>query len=162
MTLLQCARGDSLQEEGGVADISGADRDAMEAREAFWSMSGDSCLSPPRHAQRTIVCAERVIIPNSVFFYIAVVRQTKKKDNVEESSIEEVWRFNGDLMFSDCCSGSTRFCILNKRPLQGNALVDGRLSNKTQVTSRPEPICPEKCKSVSTCAQKKGKAAMGY
>ena len=76
---------------------------------------------------------------------------------MEESSIDEVWRFNGDLMFSDCCSGSTRFCILNKRPLQGNALVDGRLSNKTQVTSRPDPSCPEKCKSVSTCAQKKAK-----
>ena len=41
MTLLQCARVDSLQEEGGVADISEADRDAMEAREDFWSMSGD-------------------------------------------------------------------------------------------------------------------------
>ena len=37
---LQCARGDSLQEEGGVTDFSEADRDAVEAREDFWSVSG--------------------------------------------------------------------------------------------------------------------------
>ena len=30
-----------LQEEGGVADISEADRDAMEARKDLWSKSGD-------------------------------------------------------------------------------------------------------------------------
>ena len=35
---LQCARGDSLQEEErGVADFSEADRNSMEAREDFWS-----------------------------------------------------------------------------------------------------------------------------
>ena len=33
------ARSDSLQEEGGVADFSEADCDAVEAREDFWSMS---------------------------------------------------------------------------------------------------------------------------
>ena len=38
MTILQSARGDSLQEEGGVVDF--ADRDAMEAREEVWCMSG--------------------------------------------------------------------------------------------------------------------------
>ena len=37
----QSARDNSLQEEGGVADVSEADRDAMEAREDFWSMSGE-------------------------------------------------------------------------------------------------------------------------
>ena len=39
---LQCARRDSLQEEGGVADssFSGGDCDAVEAWRYFWSMSG--------------------------------------------------------------------------------------------------------------------------
>ena len=47
-TLLLAMRkgGDSLQEEGGVADVSAADR-------------------PPRCAQRRIVCTGRVTIPNS-------------------------------------------------------------------------------------------------
>ena len=35
---LQCARDDSLQEEGGVADISAT---LLEAREDFWIMSGE-------------------------------------------------------------------------------------------------------------------------
>ena len=38
--LLQCARSDSLQEEGVAVDLLEADRDAAEAREDFWSMSG--------------------------------------------------------------------------------------------------------------------------
>ena len=46
------------------ADISEADRDAVGAREDFWSMSGDY-LSPLGHAQRTIGSTERVIIPNA-------------------------------------------------------------------------------------------------
>ena len=40
---LQSAGSDSWEEEGGVADFSEADRDALEAREAFWSMSTVSC-----------------------------------------------------------------------------------------------------------------------
>ena len=38
---LQCARWDSLQPERAFADDSEADRDAMEAKEDFWRMSGD-------------------------------------------------------------------------------------------------------------------------
>ena len=38
---LQFARVDSLQEEHGVADTSEDDRDAVEAREEFWNVSGE-------------------------------------------------------------------------------------------------------------------------
>ena len=38
---LQFARVDSLQEERGVADTSEDDSDAVEAREEFWSVSGE-------------------------------------------------------------------------------------------------------------------------
>ena len=38
-----------LQKEGGVADFPEAGRDAMEATEDFWSMSGQFLLSPPCH-----------------------------------------------------------------------------------------------------------------
>ena len=62
--LLQSARDNSLQEEDGVADFSGADRDPLEAREDVWRMS--VFFSKPCGAQRTIVCTERLLIPNSV------------------------------------------------------------------------------------------------
>ena len=39
--LLQCARGGSLQDENGLVDTAEADRGAVEAREDFWSVSGD-------------------------------------------------------------------------------------------------------------------------
>ena len=64
MTLSNAQRGDSVPEGGGVADVSEADRDAMDARDSFWSMSGEIHSSPPCHAQRTVVCAERVIVLN--------------------------------------------------------------------------------------------------
>ena len=38
---LQCPRSDSLHEAGGGADFSEADRDAMELRKDFWSISGE-------------------------------------------------------------------------------------------------------------------------
>ena len=53
---LQCARGKSLQEEGRVADSSGADRDAGED---FWCMSG-------HFSYRHRVSTYRVISPNAV------------------------------------------------------------------------------------------------
>ena len=67
-----CARIDSLQEEGGVADFSEADRDAMEARKDFWSLSG-GFFPPPYHAQRTTFMHQKSPA------YIEVVRQTKKR-----------------------------------------------------------------------------------
>ena len=65
MTLLQCVTGDSLPEEGGVADCSEPNHDAMEAREDSRSMSRDF-LSPPCHAQRTVVYDDSVTIASSV------------------------------------------------------------------------------------------------
>ena len=67
-----CARIDSLQEEGGVADFSEADRDAMEARKDFWSLSG-GFFPPPYHAQRTTFMHQKSQ------HTLRVVRQTKKR-----------------------------------------------------------------------------------
>ena len=61
---LRIAKGHSLQEEGGVADLSEVDCDAIEEREGFWSMSGKMFIA-------FVSCPEnngmyrRAIIPNS-------------------------------------------------------------------------------------------------
>ena len=73
---LQSARCDSLQEEGGVADFSEADRDAMEVMEDFWSMSGENIY---RH---NVTPREQLYVPKDSSFpipskYIDVVRETK-------------------------------------------------------------------------------------
>ena len=60
------AQGVSLQDEGGVAGLSEAHRDAVEAREDFWSMSGEFIHRHQVMPREHVVCSERVIIPNSV------------------------------------------------------------------------------------------------
>ena len=60
---LQCVMGDSLQ-EGGAADVSGADGDAVEAREDFGVCLGQLLIAT-LYVPRTLACTEGVIIPNS-------------------------------------------------------------------------------------------------
>ena len=118
VTVLQCARGDSLQEEGVVADFSDGDRGAMEAWEYFWCVWG-IYLSPIRDAPRTLLCTERVII-FALLKYVDVVRQTIfKLDKLDESIVEDVWNMDAQRRFSKNWSGSTHFRILNKRPPNG-------------------------------------------
>ena len=74
--LLLCARENSLQEEGGVADFSGLIRDAMEARADFWSMSGGFFYC------HFVMPREHLYVPKDSSFpipskYVDVVRQTK-------------------------------------------------------------------------------------
>ena len=69
MTLSQCARGDSLQEEGGVAEFSEADRDAMEAREDVWSMSGEFIYRHNVVPENNCMYRERSLFTNSVKIY---------------------------------------------------------------------------------------------
>ena len=56
------AKGDSLQEEGSVADISEADREAVDAKEDVWSMSGDFTY---RHH---VVPREKLYVPKESSF----------------------------------------------------------------------------------------------
>ena len=140
---LQSARDSSLQEEGVVADLSEAEREAVEAREgvleSVWRMN----VSSPRYAPRTSVPKELTF--TILTKYIDVVRQTETYlDNLEECIIDDVW------------TGSTRFCILNQRPPKGRSWVDGRLT-KIHVTSITETIWPEVWSSLSKGAEKKTK-----
>ena len=116
----------------------------MEAREDLWSVSGEFIY--------TIVCTERVIILNSVEIFLT--SWSKQKTFRVVSMIHGT--FDGHRIYYESWSRSTRFRIVNNRPLQGYWWVDGRLT-ETQVTSRPETICPEVWSSVSKCGQKKAK-----
>ena len=63
-----------MHEECGVEDFSEADRDAMEAREDVWRMSGGCFLKANMSCCENIACTERVVIPIPLK-YIGVVRQ---------------------------------------------------------------------------------------
>ena len=81
-----------MHEEGGYADMSEADRDAVGAKEDIWSMSGEFVDRHHVGAQRTSVCIDRVIISNSSNKNIHVVRETKiKLDNEEDNVMDGLW-----------------------------------------------------------------------
>ena len=144
---VQSVKGDSLQEEGGVADFSGADRDAVEAREDFWRMAGEfTCRNHVVPSE--IVCVPKEPSVPIPLEYTNVVRQTSTDlDNLQESSIDDFWNIDGNIMLSE----SWRRIHEIPHPEQ-----DDRLTN-TQVISRPETIWREVRSSVSKCAQQKAK-----
>ena len=91
MTFCDAQGVDSLQEEGGVADFLEADRGAAEAREDFWSMSGEPIY------RNYVISEEQLRVPKEPSFpialkYIDVVRQTKTNvDNLEKSNTDDWW-----------------------------------------------------------------------
>ena len=79
-----------MQEESGVADFAEADRDAVQVREDFWTLSGEFIC---RHH---VMLWEQVYVPKEssfpiLFKYIDVERKTKTNlDNLEESSNDDL------------------------------------------------------------------------
>ena len=82
VTLLKSAKRDSLQ-QGGVADFSEADRDALEARREFWTVSEEFSL---RHH---VMPREQLYVPKESSFaivlkYMDVARQRKTQFGREQ------------------------------------------------------------------------------
>ena len=143
MTVCRAQGVDSLQEDDEFADVSEADRDAMEAREDVRSIFGELVY---RHY---VMLGEDFYVPKKFSFPVlhnSLTSGGKRKTKLEYSIDGTLT----DVEFSlKSLSGSTRFRILNKRPVQGCSRVDLRMT-KTQVISRPEVWS-----SISKCAQKK-------
>ena len=78
-----------------------ADRGAAEAREDFWSMSGEPIKS------NYAMSGEQVRVPKEPSFpialkYIDVVRQTKTNvDNLEKSNTDDWWNIDEQGILSD-------------------------------------------------------------
>ena len=125
-----------VQQEGGVADSSGADSDAMEAREDLWSMSGKFfCRHHVTPGDQLYVAKESSF--STLVKFIDVVGQAK--------SCKDLWNTDGILILSESWSGSTR------------SASSTNVYKETQVTSRPETIWTEAWLSMSKCVRKKVK-----
>ena len=91
----------------GVVDSSEADRDAVEAKEDVWSTSGEIIY------HHHVMPREHLYVPKESSFpfpseYIEVARETKTNlDNVEESSIDDLWSTDGIGILYESWSGST-------------------------------------------------------
>ena len=93
--------------------------DAGEARNDFWSMSGN--FKNRHHVEPRV----KLYSPREESFpiplkYIDVSRTTQTNmDVVEESRIDDYWNIDGSRDLSDSWTGLTQFTLLSEKPIYG-------------------------------------------
>ena len=116
--------------------------DACEARNDFWSMSGNSIHRhhvEPR-VKRYSPREESFPVPLK---YIDVSRTTHTNLDVkQEKRIDDYWNIEGSRDLSDSGTGFTQFTILSEKPPEGFSWSGERLT-KRRATSRPDHLWPE-------------------
>ena len=130
------------ESEGSLPQPQDSYPDAGEARNDFWSMSGNFIY---RHHVEPRV---KHYSPSEESFpvplkYIDVSRTTHTNLDVkQEKRIDDYWNIDGSRDLSDPWTGSTRFILLEEKPPEGDMWSRGRLTRK-QLTSRPDHLWPE-------------------
>ena len=116
--------------------------DAGEARNDFWSMSGNFIY---RHHVEPRV---KLYSPREESFpillkYIDVCRTSPANlDLMQESRIDDYWNIDGSRDVSVSWTGFTQFTLLSENPPEGYMWSGWRLTNR-QVTSRPDHFWPQ-------------------
>ena len=116
--------------------------DAGEARNDFWSISGDVIY---RHHVEPRV---KLYSPREESFpiplkYIDVSRTTHTHLDVkQEKRIDDYWNIDGSRDLSDPWTGFTQFTLLEEQPPDGYMWSGGRLTRK-QLTPRLDHLWPE-------------------
>ena len=118
-----------VQEEVGVADVSEAGRDASEAWEDFWSMSGEFiCLWPPRSG----------VYRQS---HHSHEKQKPNLDNLEESIIDDLWNIEKFELSQEIGADPGGSESSTKRPPQCYSWVDVRLTkNSSHIEARNDLV----------------------
>ena len=130
--------------------------DAGEARNDFWSMSGN--LIYHHHVEPRV----KLYSPREESFpipltYIDVSRTTQTNlDVMQESRIDDYWNIDGSRDLSDSWTGFTQFTLLSEKPPEGH-MWSGRRLAKRQATSRPDHLWPELWEKMARNAKLKEK-----
>ena len=116
--------------------------DAGEARNDFWSMSGNFIYR--HHVEPRVIfyspTEESFPIPLK---HIDVSRTTQTNlDVMQDSRIDDYWNIDGSRDLSDSWTGFTQSTPLEEKPPDGY-MWSGRRLTKRQVTSRPDHLWPE-------------------
>ena len=130
------------ESEGCLLPPQDSFRDAGEAINDFWSMSGSFKIRhhvEPRvklHSPRE----ESFPVPLK---YIDVIRTTHTNLDVkQEKRIDDCWNIDGSRDLFDPWTGFTQFTLLDEKAPDGYTWSGGRLTRK-QLTSRPDYLWPE-------------------
>ena len=130
--------------------------DAGEARNDFWSMSGNFIYR--HHVEPSV----KLYSPREESFpiplkYIDVSRTTHTNLDVkQEKRIDNYWIKNGSRDLSVSWTGFTQFTLLDEKAPDGYTWSGERLTRK-QLTSRPDHLWPELWKSMGKNAKLKEK-----
>ena len=122
------------ESEGSLPPPQDSYPDAGEARNDFWSMSGNFIY---RHHVEPRV---KLYSPKEESFpiplkYIDVSRTAHTNlDVMQESRIDDCWNIDGSRDLSDCWTGFTQFILLEEKPPNGCMWSGERLTRK-QLTS---------------------------
>ena len=141
---------------GSSSPFQDSSPDDGEARNEFWSISGNSLY---RHHGEPRV---KLYVPRGESFpiplrYSDVTRATSTTlDVMLECRMDDYWNIEENRDPSDSWTGFTRFTILDEKPPDGYTWSGGRLTKK-QTTSRPDCLWPETWKDMSEAAQGKEK-----
>ena len=130
--------------------------DAGEARDEFWSISGDF-IYRSRWAKSQTLHAKGRINSFSTGIYIEVIRATHTtSDVVQESRIDDKWNIDGSRDLSASWTGFTQFTLLKVKPPEGY-MWSGWGLTKRQAASRLDHLWPQIWRSISRNSKMKEK-----
>ena len=126
--------------------------DAGEARNDFWSMSGNFIHRHHVEPRVKLHSPREESFPISLK-YIDVSRTTHTNLDVkQERRIDDYWNIDGSRDLSDYWTGFTQFILLKEKPQNGYMWSGERLTRK-QLTSRPDHLWPELWRGMSKNAK---------
>ena len=141
------------ESEGSLPPPHDSYPDAGEARNDFWSMSGNFIYR--HHVEPRVKLysprEESFLVPLKC---IDVTRTTRTSlDALLEKHIDDCWNVDGERELSDAWTGLTRFILLNERPPDRYTWSGRRLTRK-QTTSRPDNVWADMCGSICLMRRK--------
>ena len=127
------------ESEGSLPPPQDSFPDAGEARNDFWSMSGN--FKNRHHVEpRVKLCSSRNESFPIPLKFIDVSRTTHTNLDVkQERRIDNYWNIDGSRDLLDPWTGFTQFTLLEEKPPDGFLWSGGRLTRK-QLTSRPDTL----------------------
>ena len=128
--------------------------DAGEARNDFWSISGNFIYRHPVEPRFKVYSPREESFPIPLK-YSDVSRTTHTNlDVMQESLIDDCWNIDGSRDLSGSWTGFTQFTPLDEKPPDGYMWSGRRLTRK-QLTSRPDHLWPERWTKLGRIAKLK-------
>ena len=144
------------ESEGSLPPPHDSFPDAGEARNDFWSLSGNFIYRHHVELRVKLYSLREESFPIPLK-YIDESRTTHTNLDVkQEKRIDDYWNFDGSRDLSDSWTGFTQFTLLEENPPNGYMWSGWRLTRK-QLTSRPDHLWPEVWKTMGKNAKLKEK-----